>query len=35
MCADVDGLLGALDLRGVTLVGWSMGAAVALKYATE
>jgi non-heme chloroperoxidase len=35
VCGDVDPLLDALDLRDVTLVGWSMGAAVALKYVTE
>ncbi len=35
MCADVGALLRALDLDEVTLVGWSMGAGVALKYATE
>jgi non-heme chloroperoxidase len=28
-------LLAALDLREVTLVGWSMNAALALKYVTE
>jgi non-heme chloroperoxidase len=35
MSADVAALLAALDLRDVTLVGWSMGAALALKYITE
>jgi non-heme chloroperoxidase len=35
MCADVGALLAALDLRDVTLVGWSMGAALGLKYVTE
>jgi non-heme chloroperoxidase len=35
MCGDVGAFVEALDLRGVTVVGWSMGAAVALKYATD
>jgi non-heme chloroperoxidase len=35
MCGDLDALLTALDLRDVTLVGWSMGAGVSLRYATE
>lgn len=35
MCADVGAFLEALDLRDVTFVGWSMGAGVALKYATD
>ena len=35
MCGDIDGLLEALDLQNVTLVGWSMGAGVGLKYATN
>lgn len=34
-CEDLGALLGALDLRDVTLVGWSMGAGVALRYATD
>jgi pimeloyl-ACP methyl ester carboxylesterase len=34
-CEDLVALVTALDLRDVTLVGWSMGAGVALKYATE
>lgn len=32
MCDDVRNLLAALDLHNVTLVGWSMGAGVGLKY---
>lgn len=35
MCNDVRALLVALDLRDVTLVGWSMGAGVALKYVAD
>ena len=35
MCSDVRALLLALDLRDVTLVGWSMGAGVGLNYVTE
>jgi pimeloyl-ACP methyl ester carboxylesterase len=34
MCGDLQALLAGLGLRRVTLVGWSMGAAVALKYVT-
>jgi non-heme chloroperoxidase len=34
-CDDLGALLAALELRDVTLVGWSMGAGVALKYATD
>jgi non-heme chloroperoxidase len=34
-CEDLAAVLVALDLRDVTLVGWSMGAAVCLKYATD
>jgi len=34
MCSDVRVFLNALDLRDVTLVGWSMGAGVGLKYVT-
>lgn len=34
MCGDVHAFLNALDLRDVTLVGWSMGAGVGLKYVT-
>jgi non-heme chloroperoxidase len=34
MAADVGALLTLLDLRDVTLTGWSMGAAVGLKYVT-
>lgn len=32
MCADLTALLRRLDLRRVTIVGWSMGAGVALTY---
>ncbi len=35
MCADIADLLEQLDLNDVTIVGWSMGAGVALKYATD
>ncbi len=35
MCGDVRAFLRALDLRDVTLVGWSMGAGVGLKYVTD
>ncbi|MFQ5635706.1 MAG: alpha/beta fold hydrolase [Gammaproteobacteria bacterium] len=35
MCGDLRALLTALDLRDVTLVGWSMGAGVGLKYVTD
>lgn len=35
MCGDVRAVLNALDLRNVTLVGWSMGAGVALKYVAD
>ncbi len=35
MCRDVRALLVALDLRDVTLVGWSMGAGVGLKYVAD
>ncbi len=35
MCGDVRCLLGALDLHDVTLVGWSMGAGVGLKYVAD
>jgi pimeloyl-ACP methyl ester carboxylesterase len=35
MCDDVGALLRALDLRDVTLVGWSMGAGIALRYAVQ
>ena len=35
MCGDVRGLLNVLDLRDVTLVGWSMGAGVGLKFVTD
>jgi pimeloyl-ACP methyl ester carboxylesterase len=34
-CADLAAFLAALDLRDVTLVGWSMGAGIALKYVTD
>lgn len=34
-CEDLGALLAELDLRDVTLVGWSMGAGIALKYATD
>ncbi len=34
MCGDVSAFIHALDLRDVTMVGWSMGAGVALKYVT-
>lgn len=34
LCRDVRALLVELDLHDVTLVGWSMGAGVALKYVT-
>ena len=35
MCGDLRALLAALDLRDVTLVGWSMGAGVGLNYVTR
>jgi pimeloyl-ACP methyl ester carboxylesterase len=35
MCGDIRAFLAALDLRDVTLVGWSMGAGVGLKYASD
>tara|TARA_R110002049_G_scaffold213185_1_gene384497 strand:+ start:8166 stop:8969 length:804 start_codon:yes stop_codon:yes gene_type:complete len=35
MCGDIDILLNTLDLREVTLVGWSMGAAVSLNYVAD
>lgn len=35
MCEDVASFLRQLDLRDVTLVGWSMGAGVALNYVTQ
>ena len=35
MCGDVHALLLELDLRKVTLVGWSMGAGIALKYVSD
>lgn len=35
MCGDVRALIEALDLRDVTLVGWSMGAGVGLKFVTD
>ena len=35
MCRDVRALLIALDLRSVTLVGWSMGAGVGLNYVAD
>jgi non-heme chloroperoxidase len=35
MCGDVHAFLEALDLHDVTLVGWSMGAGVGLKYVTS
>lgn len=35
MCGDIRCLLSALNLRDVTLVGWSMGAGVGLKYVTD
>lgn len=35
MCADIADIIEQLDLEDVTLVGWSMGAGVALKYATD
>lgn len=34
-CEDLGALLRALDLNDVTLVGWSMGAGVSLKYVTD
>ena len=34
MCGDLRALVRALDLRDVTLVGWSMGAGVGLTYVT-
>ena len=34
MCGDLQSLLRKLDLRNVTLLGWSMGAGVSLKYVT-
>ncbi len=35
MCGDLRAFLKALDLHDVTLVGWSMGAGVGLKYVTD
>lgn len=35
MCRDIRAFLQQLDLRGLTLLGWSTGAGVVLKYATE
>ena len=35
MCRDIRALLVALDLRDVTIVGWSMGAGVGLKYIAD
>ncbi len=35
MCSDVNAFLLALDLHDVTLIGWSMGAGIGLKYVTE
>lgn len=35
MCGDLQAFVRALDLDDVTLVGWSMGAGVALKYVTD
>jgi len=35
MCGDLGALLARLDLRDVTLAGWSMGAAIGLKYVTD
>ena len=35
MCEDIADVIHQLELEDVTLVGWSMGAGVALKYATE
>jgi non-heme chloroperoxidase len=35
LCEDLAALLRALDLRDVTLVGWSMGAGIALKHVTD
>jgi pimeloyl-ACP methyl ester carboxylesterase len=35
ICGDVRAFLAALNLRDVTLVGWSQGAGVALKYVTD
>jgi pimeloyl-ACP methyl ester carboxylesterase len=35
MCGDLRAFLAALGLRDVTLVGWSMGAGVGLKYVTD
>lgn len=34
-CADLEALIGVLDLSDVTLVGWSMGGAVALQYVLD
>lgn len=34
-CEDLGAFLEALDLEDVTLVGWSMGAGITLKYATD
>jgi len=35
MCRDVAAFVRTLDLRNVTLVGWSMGSGVGLKYVTD
>lgn len=35
MCGDIRAFIVALDLRGITLVGWSMGAGVGLKYVAD
>ncbi len=35
MCGDLRAFMGALDLRDVTFVGWSMGAGVGLKYVLD
>ncbi|MDN5860455.1 MAG: alpha/beta hydrolase [Pseudonocardia sp.] len=35
MCADLAALLRGLDLREITIVGWSMGAGVALSYLVD
>src|SRR4051794_2693956 len=34
-CEDLGACLDALELRDVTLVGWSLGAGVSLKYVTD